>query len=249
MGNTSITEKLANALTNQSQDGTVNSNTTQANSNNGKLDIEVTIDGKKEIKSLSLEEIAEKVQLASVSTQRFQEASELRKKAMEEASKAQEIYDKLSKNVAAKPEQTTQNIVNDDDDDSLILTIKELKKEIEELKNSNNNISNEVFGAKRNNELNDLSARLNIDRAKLDKEIIPIITESTGKELKDISTLELEMFIKASLYELGNTKNISITPDTISGRTNKPLQTPATDMFGKKPLTFEERIKKNLNIK
>lgn len=211
----SMTDKINEKLSadNQSQDTksenptneTVETNPTNTD---GKFKLKLIIDGKEEIREYTAEELANKVQLADVSTQRFQEAAELRQKVTEEGKRIEQLLKKLSNNA----EQQTQEVIpeskkniKEDYDDDILVTVKKLETEIERLRNEQITAFKTVKEQERETKLNSIINKYNVDRNFIEKEVLPYMST---KAVDDIETA-----IKAVLFEKGRTKMSSITKD------------------------------------
>lgn len=216
----SITDKMNEKLepTNQSQNESETNN--QQNTNpvdNGKYKIKLVINGKEEVREYTQEELAAKLQLSEVSTQRFQESSELKKSAEKELLKALELYEKMSanyKNIQNKEQTTEKKIVKDDYPDDLLIEFKKLKEEVSSLKNEQSSVLKTVKEREHNEQLNNIINRYGVTREFIDKEVLPFMST---RAIDDVETA-----IQAVLFQKGKTKASTITSDgngvTIEGQ-------------------------------
>lgn len=208
-----INEKLETSNQSQTSENNTNVDNNEVKTNpevntDGKLKLKVVINGKEELREFTHEELAQKVQLAEVSTQRFQESSILGKKASEELKKAQELYNKLSMNSeqAPKPqEEHTNTKIKEDYPDEYLTELNALKAEISNLRQEQNSVFKTVVEKERNEKISNVVNKYGVDKNFIDTEVLPYMA-SNGVD-------DLETAIKAVLFEKGKTKQSTVTRD------------------------------------
>ena len=88
--------------------------------------LKLVVNGKEEEMTLTMEELATKVQLSEASTRKFQEASELRKQALAELEEAKRLKEEVASNKQTA-DPTPIKKVNGDYPDEVYAEIKRLK--------------------------------------------------------------------------------------------------------------------------
>jgi hypothetical protein len=173
--------------------------------NDGLIELAVTVNGKQEVMKLTTDEIARYVQLGKASTQKFQEASDLRKKTEQERQELAELRKQIEQSNNPKPEERHQKSNKNDYDDDVYRKLKETTDELNSLKEQFGQVTNTIRTRETEERINNITNKYGVDREYIDKNVLPYM----AKEGID----NLEVGIKALLFENGKTKSSTITPD------------------------------------
>ena len=206
----------------------------QTNANTGsKFEFDIVVNGKPEkVVFNTKEELANAVQLSRASTQRFQEASNLSKEAEEKLNEAKRIYEELAKKDTYKEpkEPNEHKKPYKDYDDGLYAEFNKTKKELEQLKNMFNEIGSEIKSKKFNDSISSLTEKYGVDREFIEKTVTPFM----AKEGID----NLEIALKAVLFESGKSKSQSITTD---GAYRKKIEPSIKEQIADEIISFSDK--------
>lgn len=211
------------------------SNTDEPNNSDGanntpeKFEFKVTVNGKEEVVNMTADEIARHIQLAKASTQKFQEASELRK----QVEKERVEMDRLRKELEGKrgSENTHTDRPKDDYDDDIYRELNATKNELKQLKEQFGQVSNNIKTRETEDRINNLVNNYGVTREYIDKNVLPFMAKE-GIDNVDVA-------LKALLYENGKTVSSNITPENgINHKQDKSL----ADRFAEELVNVDQSV-------
>lgn len=192
---------------------TENENTSDGGTNTPeKFEFKVTVNGKEEMVEMTPDEIAKHVQLAKASTQKFQEASEMRKAVEQERAEMERLRKELESNKA--PATKTDNGEIRDHDDDVYRELNATKNELKQLKEQFGQVSNNIKTRETEERINNLVNKYNVSREYINNDVLPFMAKE-GIDNVDVA-------LKALLYENGKTVSTNITSDAGIKRKQTP---------------------------
>lgn len=171
--------------------------------------LKLVVNGKEEEMTLTMEELATKVQLSEASTRKFQEASELRKQALAELEEAKRLKEEVASNKQTA-DPTPIKKVNGDYPDEVYAEIKRLKDMNQKLLNDFNSVSESIRTRKTEETINTLMTQYGVNKEFIDKTVLPYMSK---KGIDDI-----EVGIKACMFDSNMSVKTGITPDRGIGK-------------------------------
>jgi hypothetical protein len=215
-------------------DGKTNDTPSDGKTNDGLIELAVTVNGKQEVMKLTTDEIARYVQLGKASTQKFQEASDLRKQTEQERQELAELRKQIEQSNNHKPEERHHKPNKKDYDDDVYRKLKETTDELNSLKEQFGQVTNTIRTRETEERINNITNKYGVDRDYIDKNVLPYM----AKEGID----NIEVGIKALLFENGKTKSSTITPDNSYKQKSKKSNADAIfeALLGASQTTFDK---------